>query len=445
MTSLDKDELESFKQSRIAQALIYKCVGFLSLVGSAYVAYTILRPSKRRKNLKTTYNRLLLALSVSDMISSFALFLSTWPIPKDPTAAGYDEFIDYTGEVTGEVSNHSSPWNILFPFASGTIASCNFQGFLVQLGQSASVLFTGSIALQYVFTVRFRWRERKMKIAEKCMFGFSIGLPLSTAIAFTAMGYMNPVSHSFCWIEASPWYCDDSEEDLAWWMDKFPEVPGELLESEWLPRLREECASYRGEHTSLIRLVGSVWIVALVAVITIVSMILLYCTVSSQEKRTARWARSNADESRPQLTKRQIIVIKKGMKFIGAYLVVWIPVTLAMNMSFKQEYHVVAIFLPMQGILNALIQSNAGSKLRMLICCKYPAGGARNNSLFGGRLRLSSFMKSTKSSQPPATSSIGVASSAAPQTTNVEDVDTLVENGPGAIKAAEEGDPGVEA
>ena len=158
------EDLDGFYQYRISLALIYKFLGLASMLGSTYVIYSIVGKKYRsRENLKTTYNRLLIALSVADILSSFALFLSTWPIPKNPPISDYDDTALSTGEMSDTLSrwmaNYSSLWDKLFPYASGTIGSCNFQGFILQLGQLSSVLFTGSIALQYVFAVRLRWSK----------------------------------------------------------------------------------------------------------------------------------------------------------------------------------------------------------------------------------------------------------------------------------------------
>jgi len=56
------------------QVIIVKVIAFLSAMGSAYIIYSMMR----RKQLDRTFNRLLLALSVSDFVSSLTFFVGSW-------------------------------------------------------------------------------------------------------------------------------------------------------------------------------------------------------------------------------------------------------------------------------------------------------------------------------------------------------------------------------
>ena len=117
------EDMDGFYQYRVTLSLIYKFMGLASMLGSTYVIWSIVgKKNRARENLKTTYNRLLIALSAADILSSFALFLSTWPIPKNPPVANYDDTALTTGEmsdvVTRWMANYSSLWNKLFPYAS---------------------------------------------------------------------------------------------------------------------------------------------------------------------------------------------------------------------------------------------------------------------------------------------------------------------------------------
>ena len=82
----------SSKQRQIL-AIAPKCTSPLSIVGCLYVIYIILRQDRSSANLvgpnSRTYTNLLLGLSVADLITSIAYFLSTWPIPKDTVDTDY--------------------------------------------------------------------------------------------------------------------------------------------------------------------------------------------------------------------------------------------------------------------------------------------------------------------------------------------------------------------
>jgi hypothetical protein len=69
------------RQQQIALTIIPVFTGFLSGIGSACIVYIIMRDRKRK--LKQTYHRLLLGMSVSDVINSIRACLSSFFIPVD--------------------------------------------------------------------------------------------------------------------------------------------------------------------------------------------------------------------------------------------------------------------------------------------------------------------------------------------------------------------------
>jgi len=89
---------------RVALAISPKITSVLSATASVWIISEVLsNPRKRDK----VYHRIMLASACIDVFASLGCFASTWPIPKD---------------VEGAV------WNI------GNDFTCNFQGFLIQLG-----------------------------------------------------------------------------------------------------------------------------------------------------------------------------------------------------------------------------------------------------------------------------------------------------------------------
>jgi len=153
-------------------AILPKFVALLSILGSSYLVYSINNKShcgRRRRNSNTTNNsssishnpkgsaqtfrNLLTALSCSDIISSSAFFLTHWAFPEE-----------YRSEY--------------LPFAYGNGVTCSIQGSIYFFGAGSSIFLTGCISLQYILTVRFRWREAQMKIAERAFFILSYLFPL---------------------------------------------------------------------------------------------------------------------------------------------------------------------------------------------------------------------------------------------------------------------------
>jgi hypothetical protein len=65
-------------QSKVL-GLMVKCTAIPSILGSSYIAFEVLRNKRKRAK---TYHRLLLAMSISDIMSSSTIFVGSWGIPK---------------------------------------------------------------------------------------------------------------------------------------------------------------------------------------------------------------------------------------------------------------------------------------------------------------------------------------------------------------------------
>ena len=108
-----------------------KVTGSLSIMGSASIIYEVLRDKKKRRKV---YHRIMLAMSLIDVNTSFWYALSTWPMPKDTQGVAY---------------------------ASGTQQSCTAQGFFVQLGL-ATPMYNVALAIYYCIVVRYHWKEHHL-------------------------------------------------------------------------------------------------------------------------------------------------------------------------------------------------------------------------------------------------------------------------------------------
>jgi hypothetical protein len=94
---------------QIALAVTPKITASLSILGSAWIVVEVLTVPEKRGNV---YNRLLLAMSFFDIISSLTFFASTWPIPE-----GADGVY----------------------MAVGSERSCVAQGFFIQFGIAPAI------------------------------------------------------------------------------------------------------------------------------------------------------------------------------------------------------------------------------------------------------------------------------------------------------------------
>lgn len=111
LIEIDGSIPEKYIRGRKFVAYLPKFPALLSLGGSIYIIYSIIgRRRDREQKLKQGYQRLLLMLSLADVFSSMALFLTTWAIPTT-TDGGYFQYA----------------WDIEFPGAAGNEATCNLQ------------------------------------------------------------------------------------------------------------------------------------------------------------------------------------------------------------------------------------------------------------------------------------------------------------------------------
>ena len=90
--------------------------------------------SDHRKGRGTnSIQRVLVGMSLVDILASSAWFLSTWATPKE------------------------NGW----PYAAGNRVSCNYQGFLLQIAIGAP-LYNSSLALFYTLIIKLRWSDKQI-------------------------------------------------------------------------------------------------------------------------------------------------------------------------------------------------------------------------------------------------------------------------------------------
>jgi hypothetical protein len=171
---------EASISQQMVLAIVPKVSSMLSILCGLYIIWdTISLPRNTRK----MYHRIILGMSLSDVVSSSAWFFTTWPTPPEVLPV----------------------WG-----ASGTQATCSAQGFFAQLSL-ATVLYNGSLALYYYLVIRRGWTERALEQSkvEWFMHGISLSIPLATSSAAVGLGLMNPLGWD-CWIAGVPLNCKES-------------------------------------------------------------------------------------------------------------------------------------------------------------------------------------------------------------------------------------------
>mmetsp|Transcript_11665 Transcript_11665/g.27940 ORF Transcript_11665/g.27940 Transcript_11665/m.27940 type:complete len:570 (-) Transcript_11665:213-1922(-) len=160
------------RSQQTALAVLPKVFGSLSFCSSWVIIVTVLRDVKGKRS--KVYHRLVMGMSLADVSSSFALALSTWPIP----------------------SNSGILW------AVGTTQTCTAQGFFTQFGIS-SPLYNVSLSFYYLLAVRYGWKEHELKRVEPYFHVLPVAWALLTGIAGLPLQIFNS-ANLWCWIGDGP-------------------------------------------------------------------------------------------------------------------------------------------------------------------------------------------------------------------------------------------------
>ena len=289
----------------MALAISCKVSSFVSIVGSSIVIYQIIAPKKRKAMLKTMYNRIILTISTMDVIGSLAMFMSTWPIPKDTI---HDDWI------WGNIGNQTT---------------CNIQGYFIQSSVLSVSICTSFLCIYFMLLIRYNWSERRLRKMELMMRGAICLVFICSTIPLLTEAY-NPTLFA-CWIQSYPIDCDTSDE--------------------------YECL--RGENTENLRKIFVTTPICSCVLIITITMSLLYISVREQEKSVSRYRVSYRSESLSSSRTRRVFI--KAALFIGSFCLIWIPSTIGNSLQRRGNiYHIVvpfwiSIFVPLQGLCNAII------------------------------------------------------------------------------------------
>eukprot|EP00797_Seminavis_robusta_P030130 Sro621_g176810.2 (598) ;mRNA; r:39082-40875 len=118
-------------------------------------------------------------MSCVDILASFGWFLSTWAVPEGS-----------------------------FVYSKGNKASCNFQGFLLQLAIGAP-LYNSSLAIFYLLMIKRRWTDDQLKSIERAVHGAILSFTVGTSILLLCLGQYNHVG-AVCWVIGDPPDCGNS-------------------------------------------------------------------------------------------------------------------------------------------------------------------------------------------------------------------------------------------
>jgi hypothetical protein len=286
--------------------ILPKVTSVLSLIGSSIILRDVIKRRGTRKY--SPRHRLLAGMSVCDLMASTAMFLTSWPIPKDylwPTQ-----------------------WSV------GNQATCTAQGFFSQMALGTNA-YNCCLAIYYLLTIRQGWSDEKIsKRAEPIMHIVSFGFALGTGVSGLGLTLFNPNGVQ-CWIAPSPRGCIESYK-------------ARQLE---LPTNPYPCQ--RGDNALIYNMAfvfGPVWLSFL---IMITSLLLIYCRIRNLNLATARYHREGQQIQRRFATQATLYVLAWFLSWSvvsSLYIRFWItPVP-----SFWHGF-VSSTLVPLQGFWNMLV------------------------------------------------------------------------------------------
>jgi hypothetical protein len=130
LTYLDAlKDLRWDEREPIDLTIVQRIMGTISIIGSTYIIQDILGNEQKRKH---TFHRLMVGLSIANIISSFSI------MPK-----GY------------------------FVLAIGNVAACDTQGFISWMCAFLNPLYNCSLATYYLVQLKYNWVNRRIKALEK--------------------------------------------------------------------------------------------------------------------------------------------------------------------------------------------------------------------------------------------------------------------------------------
>jgi len=170
----------------IALAVIPKVMAIASLIGSLFVVIDYIISVRKDTSRKSTYNRLLAAMSSIDICTSTCYFLGTWPIPEG-----------------------SGPY-----LASGNAVTCTVQGFIIQAGL-AIPFYNLSLSVYYMLVVVYGFNQSRIARIELFFHAVPIFAGLGTATASLFLDLLHN-SNLWCWIATNNTL--DNNFDLYRWV-----------------------------------------------------------------------------------------------------------------------------------------------------------------------------------------------------------------------------------
>jgi hypothetical protein len=262
-----------------------------------------------RKNEMNPIKRALAFITCYEVCGAFGWWLSTWALPSH---------VDYI-------------------WSTGSWASCNFQGFIIQICIGAPLSQTALTCMFYMICKGI-WTDTDFHSFERIAYSTIFIITFGTGFMFLALEQFNPASQ-VCWVTGYPFGCNEATFGLT---------DGEPCE--------------RGFNSNWFAIFGYyLFLWCALIIIIVLNMLMRRMLVQNDLSTEAKWVTSQA------------------LLFSLAFVVTWTPTTL---WSFSTWFNIygywldllTAIFEPLQGFWNLLIfvrnRPDSIERIRLIFCGK---------------------------------------------------------------------------
>mmetsp|Transcript_10408 Transcript_10408/g.19144 ORF Transcript_10408/g.19144 Transcript_10408/m.19144 type:complete len:387 (+) Transcript_10408:597-1757(+) len=293
---------------RKATTIIASSLAIVSLISSSALIWMIKRS---RASFTTTYNRILLAMAISDIIFSFSVSHFNFTTPIDD-----NYFV----------------WN-----ASGNQLTCSIQGFASGVGAASGLLYSCSLNLYSLAVVKYNKPDRYIRSkVEPFLHGIPVVLALIGSITLLAEQNINNGGGNCYAPVYKPPHCIGYED-------------GQTREGFDIP-----CG--RGHDGAVLFFyVGGLTTTFLVPLIIGSSLGIIHRSVSKQENNMAGYGASNINRSNSRLVLHRVIAYSVSYVLTWSFSIIGIGFEIA-NMEWPTAlWYLANIFNPLQGFFNFVI------------------------------------------------------------------------------------------
>lgn len=291
-----------------------RITGSISILSSALIIHVIMRSSTR---LSSTYHRIMMSMSIHDIIGSVAVALTTLPFPKD------DKWVD--------VYNYDG-------MRLGNYATCSAQGFLQFYGFFGSYFYYQFLVVYYVCTVVFAMQPKKINtLVEPFMHIITIAISVWFSLDILLDEGYNPAPRvtSWCTMTPLPYSC----------LEPSPSPPCER--------------GTKRHHLDMVVSLSLISACQMVVIFTCLSMVCFKVTSLYLALRKSRRSPTTAQRETDLDNQYQCVraTFIQAISYIMVLLITTLPSLVVLFIPDKTNvvHYMPSITLPLQGVFNFAI------------------------------------------------------------------------------------------